>query len=417
MTARVWHLHPPKAPPKKPKRSTAKARSTAPVLQVPAEESPQDLVQPVTGRSAAMPLASAQQTAPPPVASPSSGSAAPPAVQVPIPERAPAYRTPKRAKAQPDAQYSWSPWPRGSEPDTAATGAAPEPAPEPDQRPAWMISSRPPGAPDARALEVAHDSDSGVRGQSEPPAPFARTSWPSPDANLLPLLRPAPQPSPFPEVGAFPEASPELGADHGLESARPELAASAEYGAPARSEPAAGPARRPFSGLIPAGLIPAGLISGLGRKPGRAAGSAAPAPPAEASSAAEAGPQTTPARPQVPVMPAKPRVGWMLRVQSRPAAAPALDRPASAEPAPPATSVLPAPVPAPATAPAPVPAATSTGAVRVRFGASQYRWAHRGYPRAGGSYVAHACLAGHRALASRVCTADTGTRARAARLT
>ena len=74
VTARVWHLHPPKAPPKKPKRSTAKARSSAPVLQVPAEESPQALVQPVTGRSAAMPLASAQQTAPPPVASPSSGS-------------------------------------------------------------------------------------------------------------------------------------------------------------------------------------------------------------------------------------------------------------------------------------------------------------------------------------------------------
>ena len=35
VTARVWHRHPPKARPKKAKRSTAKARSSAPVLQVP----------------------------------------------------------------------------------------------------------------------------------------------------------------------------------------------------------------------------------------------------------------------------------------------------------------------------------------------------------------------------------------------
>ena len=36
VSARVWHLHPPKARPKKAKRSTAKAQSVAPALQVPA---------------------------------------------------------------------------------------------------------------------------------------------------------------------------------------------------------------------------------------------------------------------------------------------------------------------------------------------------------------------------------------------
>ena len=35
VSARVWHLHPPKARPKKAKRSTAKAQSVAPALQVP----------------------------------------------------------------------------------------------------------------------------------------------------------------------------------------------------------------------------------------------------------------------------------------------------------------------------------------------------------------------------------------------
>ena len=311
VTARVWHSHPPKARPKKAKKSTAQAGSSASVPQAPAEESPQALVQPVMGRPAAMLLASAQQTASPQVASPSSGSAAPPpSAQVPIPERASARRTPKRAKAQSDTEHSWSPWPHGAEPDTTAIGAAPEPGPEPDHRPAWMISSRPPGAPDARALEVAHDSGPGVRGLSEPSAPFAPTSWPSPDASLLPLLRPAPQPSPFPEAGAFPEVDPfpevspfpeaspvpELGADHGPESTSSELAASAEsasteYGAPPRSESAAGPARK----------LRAGLILGLGRRPGRAAGSAAPAspaeaPPAEASPSCRAWPPGT-ARP------------------------------------------------------------------------------------------------------------------------
>ena len=208
VSARVWHLHPPKARPKKAKRSTAKAQSVAPALQVPAEdlqvpaeESSQALAQPVAGRPVALPLASAQQPASPPVVSPSAGPTALPAsAHVPVPERASAPRTPKRAKPQLTAEPSWSPWPRRSEPDTAATGSAAEPGLEPRQRPAWLISPHPSGAPDVGALEVAHDSDPGDRGLSEPHAPFVPASWPSPDASLLPLLRPTPEPSPFPEA-------------------------------------------------------------------------------------------------------------------------------------------------------------------------------------------------------------------------
>ena len=77
VSARVWHLHPPKARPKKAKKSTAKAQSVAPVLQVPAEESPQALVHPAAGRPVALPLASAQQSASPPVVSPSAELTAP----------------------------------------------------------------------------------------------------------------------------------------------------------------------------------------------------------------------------------------------------------------------------------------------------------------------------------------------------
>ena len=80
VTARVWHRHPPKARPKAGKKSTAKAQSGAPVLQVPGEELlPQAEVHPAKSRpAAATPLESAPQTASPLVASPSSGSAAPP---------------------------------------------------------------------------------------------------------------------------------------------------------------------------------------------------------------------------------------------------------------------------------------------------------------------------------------------------
>jgi MinD-like ATPase involved in chromosome partitioning or flagellar assembly len=337
VTARVWHGHPPKARPKKAKRSTAKARSSASVLQVPAEESPQAVEQPVTGRAAALPLASAQPTASPPVASPASGPTAPPSpTQVQVPERAPARRTPKLAKAHPDQEPSWSPWPRRSEPDTSATGSAAEPVPEPGQRPAWMISLRSKGTPDVSGLEVAHDP--GVRGLSEPHAPFVPMSWPSPEASLLPLLRPPPEPSPFPEAGPFPEVGPfpeagpfpqaspvpEPDAGHGAElatstepAAGPEPAADPAYDAPLRSEPAAGSGRR----------LRSGLLAGLGRKPGRAPGSIAPAPPmevlppAEASPPAEARPQATPGWPEVPPAPARPKARWMLRAQSLPSAA------------------------------------------------------------------------------------------------
>ena len=151
-----------------------------------------------------------------------------------------------------------------------------KPGLEPRQRPAWLISPHSSGAPDVGALEVAHDSDPGDRGLSEPHAPFVPASWPSPDASLLPLLRPTPEPSPFPEkarpvpeAGPFPETDPfpelgpvpEPGAGHGPEPATsPEPgagtgpAASTETGAPPHSESASGPARRLRSGLVAAGL-------------------------------------------------------------------------------------------------------------------------------------------------------------------
>ena len=141
VTARVWHHHPPKAGPKKTKRLTAKARSAAPVPQAPAPEPSQALPDPVAGRAATIPLASVPQVAPPSATAPSSGPAAPPSpAHVPVPERAPARRAPKRTEPHPDAKPAWSPWPRQSELDTPATGSDAGPAPEPGQRPAWMIS-------------------------------------------------------------------------------------------------------------------------------------------------------------------------------------------------------------------------------------------------------------------------------------
>ena len=360
VTARVWRQHPPKARPKKIQKLTAKARPSAPVWPVPAEESPQALAHPVVVRPAAMLLASAQQTASPPVTSPSSGSAAPPpAAQVPVPERASARRTPKQAKAQPNAEPSWSPWPRVSDSDTTVTGSAAESGPEPDRRPPWMISPQLSGAPDAKAPEVAHDSDPGVRGLGGSHAPFGPTSWPSPDANLLPLLRPAPEltpfpdAGPFPEIGPFPEASPfpesgpgpEPGAGHGPDlatSTEPAAGSEPSIGAEYGSESATGSARRPRTGLIP----------GLGRKPGRAPGFVAPPPPAEASLPAEASPHATLAWLQVPAMLAKPRARWMLRVQSRSAAAPAMDRPKPTWP--------PSALPVPSAPASPAPAASAS---------------------------------------------------------
>ncbi len=214
VSARVWHSHPPKVRPKKAKRAAVEAPSSAPAVLVAGagllaagQESPRTEVRPVKARPAAAPLlASAQQTAPPAPASSSSGLAAsPPSDQMPVPERALARRAPKPAKPQPGAKLSWSPWPQGSERDTAPPVSAAEPGPEPEQRPAWMISPYPAGAPDARALEVAHDSDPGLHGLDEPHAPPIPPSWPAPQTSLLPLIRRIPKVGPFPEAGPFPE--------------------------------------------------------------------------------------------------------------------------------------------------------------------------------------------------------------------
>ena len=429
VSARVWHLHPPKARPKKAKRSTAKAQSVAPALQVPAadlqvpaEESPQALVQPVAGQPVALPLASAQQAASPPVVSPSTGPTAPPAsAHVPVPERAPAHRTPKRAKPQLNAEPSWSPWPRRSEPDTAATGSAAEPGPESRQRPAWLISPHPSsGAPDVRALEVAHDSDPGGRGLSEPHAPFVPASWPSPDASLLPLLRPTPEPSPFPEAGPFPEIGPfpeagpfpepspvpEPGAGHGPEPATsPEPgagtgpAASTETGAPPRWEPASGPARRLRSGLVAGlGRLPgraawlrrscfaAGGLAGRGWLPGNTRLASGARAAAQAPGALDA-PCSVPSR---------------RRSRTGPARA---DRAATCRAATCRAAVTGTRLP-------------GTGAVRVRFGTRRYRRACRSrYPRADSTRAVHARPVGCCALASRVSAAAAGIRTRAARFT
>jgi MinD-like ATPase involved in chromosome partitioning or flagellar assembly len=110
-----------------------------------------------------------------------------------------------------------------------------------------------------------------------------------------------------------------------------ENAASAERDAPARFGAVAGAARWARSGLR----------TGLGRWSDR--GSAPPASPPEAAPSSEASPsavalppaeaaaQATPAWLQAPAMSSKPQARWMLRVQPRPGAAPALDRPGPAE--------------------------------------------------------------------------------------
>ena len=232
VTARVWHSQPPKARPKRVKRAPAKARSAIREPQLAAAEAeelaPAEARPASAGRPVARPLAAPQTAAPPPVAAPLPAAA--PLVpsaehdQAPVQERAPARRALQRAKAQPakaqpakaqpEAQSeaqpvvwpSWSPWPYGPEPD-AASGPAAGQVPETDQPSAWTTSPSA-GVPDAKALEVAHDSDTGFRGPDETPASFGPASWPSPEVNLLPLVRPRPEPAPFPEAGPFPETGP-----------------------------------------------------------------------------------------------------------------------------------------------------------------------------------------------------------------
>jgi len=362
VSARVWHRHPAKAGPKKAKSSPAKARSSAPVLDVPVEELLQADASPVKARRSA---AQARQAPPPAVASPP--LAAPPSQvqqvqqvqQVHVPERAPSRRRPERAKAQPDAGDAWSPWPHRPEPDIAAADFA-EQAPGREPRPAWMTPPQPVRAPDARALEVAHDAGPALHGLAEPDVPVTPPAWPAPGANLLPLVRPIPEPAPFPEAGPFPEVAPfpEVGPFPGpdpADGAHPangaDPADSAGHDAPPQPEPAFGWARRSRSGL----------------RPGPAPLPPAPLPPALPP--AKAVPHATPAWPQAPEKPARPRARWMLRAQPRPGPAPApgqaeptqpspaqADLPAvpgvmAPEPAGKAAAAPPAPAPAPAAAP------------------------------------------------------------------
>ena len=302
VSAQVWHQQPPRAKPEKAKKSPAMAQASTPVLQGVAEESPQVEARPAKARRAvAKPLASARRMISPPVTSPSPEPAAPESpARLPVPERAPSHSPTKRTKAQPKAQpaarLSWSPWPQASEPDTAGAGSAAEPGPGTGQRPAWMIAPYPAETlppvetPDPRALEVAHDSDSGARSLAEPHVePSAPTAWPSPGPNLLPLIRPVPEPGPFPEAGPFPDVAP-----------------FPEYGPFPEASP--GPEPEIIDGPDPEA-----------RTQARATASAA----VDAEQAA-------------PASSAKPRTRWMLRARPRTAAAlaPAQPVPAPAQPAP-----------------------------------------------------------------------------------
>jgi len=344
VSARVWHRHPPKARPEKAKSSQARARSSATVLEVPMDELLQPAAPPVEARRSSAPARQTPPTPvapPPPVAPPGlaaspSPSPSPAQVQVQVPERAPSRRGPERAKAQPDAGRSWSPWPHRPESDIAAADFAEEPS-GPEPRPAWMTPP-PPRAPDARALEVAHDADPALPGLAEPEAPVNPTAWPIPGANLLPLVRPIPEPAPFPEAGPFPEVAPfpeagpfpevgpfpEAGPFPTPSDSAP-TAGSAGRDAAARPEPAFGWARRSRSGLR----------FGPAREPDHASGDASPASQAPLPPAlppAKAVPHVTPAWPHAPARPARPRARWMLRAQPRPAPAPA---PAPGQPEPP----------------------------------------------------------------------------------
>ena len=314
VSARVWHRHPPKARPASTETSAAQVRSAerAPQLAVdgPAQAEVQPAVLPPARPAAIGPaVPSVPEQAQVQVQTP---------VPVPVPERARARRAPRRASAEPETRPSWSPWPRGSQPDIRA-GAVLGPAPEPDRLTAWASPPPPPPAeppaPDARTLEVAHDADPGFRNLGDPPASFGPVNWPSPGANLLPLVRPRPEPAPFPEAGPFPEPDPgpEPEASQEPDLADTQPAATAASQAPHDPEP--GAVRRHL----------AGLRSGLGRKPGRSPGSAPP--PAEAPG------QVGPGWPQAPAPSPGPRPRWMLRAQPRPATPPVSAAAADAGPA------------------------------------------------------------------------------------
>ncbi len=347
VSARVWHRH----PPKKAKKSPAKARSGAPARQAsdarparagtrPARTAtrparagvrvprpPRTTAQPLATAQpleTAQPLAAAQPMAMPPLAGPppEAGAVSSP---VQVPERTPARRAPKRPQNRPAAEPgpvpAWPSWPLIPEPGIVTGPAGRETG---TVRPSvWMT---PPAAerPGTRPLEVAHDSDPVIGPLSESSGP---TAWPSAEANLLPLVRALPEPAPFPEAGAFPEVDldpePDAGpAADGSPAAGWDPAADEEYngGPGARSGAAAGPARRHL----------AGLRHGLGRKADRPADPVSP--PAEDAA------RVAPAWPQPPASLAKARARWMLRAQPRPAQAP--PAPAGLSPAPPAPETL-----------------------------------------------------------------------------
>ncbi len=165
VSARVWHLQPPKTRPKKAKNSPVRARSSAPVLEVPMEELLQADAPPVKARRS---WASARQAAPPAAPPPARQAAPPPAASPPlprvhVPERASSRRGPERAKARPDAGRSWSAWPHRPEPDIAAADLA-EQAPGPEPRPAWMTPPPPPPAWPRRMCRP-------IRRPGQPPEP------------------------------------------------------------------------------------------------------------------------------------------------------------------------------------------------------------------------------------------------------
>ena len=342
VTARVWHQHPPKARPKKAKKAVVKARPTAsaPQLAIPeaGEKAPAG-VRPVKVRRAVASALAARQTAPPPALSPAApptapaaSSAAPAAVepsvppppgQVPVPERASARRARKRAAAGPQPRPSWSPWPYGPERGPAGAPAAGQ-VPEADQHPAWAAPTPPVEVPEPVALEVAHDSDPGLRSPGPPLASSGPASWPSPEASLLPLVRPHPKPAPFPEVGPFPDAGPFPDVvPFPEDDAEPGPATGAEPGPGSEHPEGADPGAAFRAGIVSARRHLSGLLPSLGRKPDRSDGS--PQPPAEASDQAASAwsePAATPS----------PRGRWMLRVQVRPAPAPDEDRFGPAQP-------------------------------------------------------------------------------------
>ena len=354
VTARVWHQHPPKARPKKTKKAVVEARSavSAPQLAEPGtEEVAQPGMRSVKARRAVTRSLAVRQTAPPPALPPATSPVAEPVVppspeqlpeQVPVQERALARRAPKRARAGRETRPSWSPWPHGPEPRTESVPDVGQ-APEADRRPSWAISPPPAEMPETRALEVAHDSDHGFPGPDVAPASFGPASWPSPEVNLLPLVRPRPESAPFPEAGAFPEVGPFPDAGP-FPDIVPFPGADAEPGPAADAAPAPGsehpsgadPAAALRSGIASARRHLSGLMPSLVRKPDQSAGS--PQPPAETSVQATSGQATSGQAASVwsetPAATPAPRARWMLRVQAHPPSAPAEDLLGPSEPLP-----------------------------------------------------------------------------------